>query len=67
MARRGTTAHIDIAELEKLCAIQATDEEIAAWLASRERRSSVAARSRSSRKLWSAAKPRAGFPCAECK
>ena len=31
MARRGTTAHIDIPELEKLCAMQCTDEEIAAW------------------------------------
>src|SRR3954462_7417794 len=31
MARRGTTAHIDMAELEKLCAMQCTDEEIAAW------------------------------------
>lgn len=31
MARRGTTAHIDIAELEKLSAMQCTDEEIAAW------------------------------------
>jgi len=31
MARRGTTARIDFAELEKLCAMQATDEEIAAW------------------------------------
>jgi hypothetical protein len=31
LARRGTTAHIDIAELEKLSAMQCTDEEIAAW------------------------------------
>jgi len=31
VARRGTIAHIDIAELEKLCAMQCTDEEIAAW------------------------------------
>ena len=31
MARRGTTAHIDLAELEKLCAMQCTHEEIAAW------------------------------------
>jgi hypothetical protein len=31
VARRGTLAHIDIAELEKLCAMQCTDEEIAAW------------------------------------
>jgi hypothetical protein len=31
MARRGTTARIDPVELEKLCAMQATDEEIAAW------------------------------------
>jgi hypothetical protein len=31
LARRGTTADIDLAELEKLCAIQCTDEEIAAW------------------------------------
>jgi hypothetical protein len=31
MARRGTTARIDIGELEKLCAMQATDEEIASW------------------------------------
>ena len=31
MARRGTTARIDLAELEKLCGLQATDEEIAHW------------------------------------
>ncbi len=31
MARRGTLARIDIAELEKLCTMQCTDEEIAAW------------------------------------
>ena len=31
MAQRGTTARIDSVELEKLCAMQATDEEIAAW------------------------------------
>src|SRR6476469_6585001 len=31
MAKRGTTAKIDLAELEKLSMMQATDEEIAAW------------------------------------
>ena len=31
MAQRGTTARIDLAELEKLCGLQCTDEEIAAW------------------------------------
>ena len=31
MAKRGATAKIDMEELEKLCAMQATDEEIAAW------------------------------------
>ena len=31
MAKRGATAKIDLAELEKLCALQCTDEEIAAW------------------------------------
>jgi len=31
MARRGTTAKIDLAELEKLSGMQATDEEIASW------------------------------------
>jgi hypothetical protein len=31
MARRGTTAKIDVAELERLCMMQCTDEEIAAW------------------------------------
>lgn len=31
MARRGTTASIEMDQLEKLCAMQATDEEIAAW------------------------------------
>src|SRR5215475_10806005 len=31
MAQRGTTAKIDLAELEKLCSLQCTDEEIAAW------------------------------------
>jgi hypothetical protein len=31
MAKRGTTAKIDMAELEKLSMMQATDEEIAAW------------------------------------
>ena len=31
MARRGTKAGIDLAELEKLCGLQCTDEEIGAW------------------------------------
>ena len=31
MAERGTRADIDLSELERLCAIQCTDEEIAAW------------------------------------
>jgi hypothetical protein len=31
MALRGTTAKIDLAELERLSAMQCTDEEIAAW------------------------------------
>jgi hypothetical protein len=31
MARRGTTAKIDVGELERLSAMQCTDEEIAAW------------------------------------
>lgn len=31
MAQRGKTARIDPAELEKLCGLQCTDEEIAAW------------------------------------
>ena len=31
MARRGITAQIDEAELEKLCAMQATDEELASF------------------------------------
>jgi hypothetical protein len=31
MAQRGTTAKIDLRELEKLCALQATDEEVAAF------------------------------------
>src|SRR5260370_38331653 len=31
MAKRGTTARIDLAELEKLSGLQCTDEEIAAW------------------------------------
>ena len=31
MARRGTAASINLAELEKLAAMQCTDEEIAAW------------------------------------
>jgi hypothetical protein len=31
MAKRGTTAGIDLAELERLCMMQCTDEEIAAW------------------------------------
>lgn len=31
MASRGKPAKIDMQELEKLCALQATDEEIAAW------------------------------------
>ena len=31
MAKRGTTAKIGMAELEKLSMMQATDEEIAAW------------------------------------
>ena len=31
MAKRGTTAKIDLAELERLSAMQCTDEEISAW------------------------------------
>jgi len=31
MAERGARVDIDLSELERLCAIQATDEEIAAW------------------------------------
>jgi hypothetical protein len=31
MAQRGTTARIDLVELEKLCALQCTDEELACW------------------------------------
>jgi hypothetical protein len=31
MAKRGTTAKIDMGELEKLAMMQCTDEEIAAW------------------------------------
>ena len=31
MARRGTAASIDLGELEKLAALQCTDEEIAGW------------------------------------
>jgi len=31
MAQRGTTAKIDLAELEKLSMLQATDTEVAAW------------------------------------
>src|SRR5215468_9177913 len=31
MAQRGTTAKIDLTELEKLCSLQCTDEELAAW------------------------------------
>jgi hypothetical protein len=31
MAHRGKVAKINLAELEKLCALQCTDEEIAAW------------------------------------
>jgi hypothetical protein len=31
MATQGKPAHIDLAELERLCAMQCTDEEIAAW------------------------------------
>ena len=31
MARRGKEAKIDLGELEKLCAMQATDEEVAAF------------------------------------
>ena len=31
VARRGTVAKIDLPELEKLCALQCTDREIAGW------------------------------------
>src|SRR4029450_6658070 len=31
MAKRGTTAKIDLVELERLSSMQCTDEEIAAW------------------------------------
>jgi hypothetical protein len=31
LAKRGTTVAIDLDQLEKLCALQATDVEVAAW------------------------------------
>jgi len=31
MAKRGTRVNIDLDELAKLCALQCTDEELAAW------------------------------------
>src|ERR1700752_3840802 len=31
MAIRGTTAKIDMTELERLCALQCTDQELASW------------------------------------
>src|SRR5215472_10064771 len=31
MARRGALVKIDLSELEKLCSLQCTDEELAAW------------------------------------
>jgi hypothetical protein len=31
MAQRGVTADIDLVELEKLCALQCTDQELAGW------------------------------------
>jgi hypothetical protein len=31
LAKRGTTVAIDVDQLEKLCALQATDVEVAAW------------------------------------
>ena len=31
MAQRGTRAKIDMIELEKLCSLQCTDQELAAW------------------------------------
>ena len=37
MAQRGTLAKIDLGELEKLCAMQATDEEIGAFFNVTER------------------------------
>ena len=37
MAQRGITAGIDLVELEKLCLLQCTDSEIAAWFGVTER------------------------------
>ena len=37
MAQRGITAGIDLVELEKLCLLQCTDAEIAAWFGVTER------------------------------
>src|SRR3981081_790840 len=37
MAQRGITAGIDLVELEKLCGLQCTDAEIAAWFGVTER------------------------------
>ena len=37
MAQRGITAGIDLVELEKLCGLQCTDAEIAAWFGVSER------------------------------
>ena len=31
MAKRGTTVPIDLDQLEKLCGLQATDQEVASW------------------------------------
>src|ERR1700746_1517340 len=31
MAQRGRTAKIDLSELERLCALQCSDQELAAW------------------------------------
>jgi hypothetical protein len=67
MTQRGTPAKIDVAELEKLCALQCTDVELAAWfnfdVRTIERRRKV----RSFREAMDRGKPRAAFPCVGCK
>ncbi len=58
---------IDLEQLEKLCGLQCTDAEIAAWFTSRRARSRTGASSASLPRRWSAAGPRDASPCADTR
>ncbi len=67
MAMRGTRADIDLGELEKLCVLQCTDEEIAAWFGVSVRTIERRRTEPAFGELMERGKPRAGLVCAACR